>query len=125
MGWPIKKKYDPLATLLPIISYEVGNCRLQEKLIVIVQDFRVLADLFVEHLKTEDAMNDYDELIQHVEAAEERIFTSMSVSFVVMECVEIYRLLGVDDPISELGKQLIGMVKDPIEALALVGRFLT
>jgi hypothetical protein len=45
MGWPIKKKYDPLRIIAPIISQEAGNGKLFEKLMVMVENFRILLDL--------------------------------------------------------------------------------
>jgi hypothetical protein len=57
MGWPIKKKYDPLRIIAPIISQEAGNGKLFEKLMVMVENFRILLDLLgcdlTEELDTE------------------------------------------------------------------------
>jgi hypothetical protein len=100
MGWPIKKKYDPLRIIAPIISQEAGNGKLFEKLMVMVENFRILLDLLG------------CDLTEELEA-------------VIMECVEIYRILGVEDPVSETCKELIKLIDEPVRSLGLLGLYCT
>ena len=125
MGWPIKKKYDPLRTIAPIISQEAGNGRLFEKLMVIVQDFRILADLFADKFLSEEEITDLEEMVKRIDYAESRLYGSKSASAVIMECVEIYRILGVEDPVSETCKELIKLIDEPVRSLGLLGLYCT
>jgi hypothetical protein len=42
-----------------------------------------------------------------------------------MECVEIYRILGVEDPVSETCKELIKLIDEPVRSLGLLGLYCT
>jgi hypothetical protein len=125
MGWPIKKKYDPLRIIAPIISQEAGNGRLFEKLMVMVQDFRILADLFADKMLCEEEIADLEDLVARVTYAESRLYGSKSASAVLMECVEIYKILGVEDPVSETCKELIKLIEEPVRSLGLLGLYCT
>jgi hypothetical protein len=117
MGWPIKKKYDPLRIIAPIISQEAGNGKLFEKLMVMVENFRILLDLLGCDLT--------EELERRVVYAESRLYGNKSASAVIMGCVEIYRILGVEDPVSETCKELIKLIDEPVRSLGLLGLYCT
>jgi hypothetical protein len=120
MGWPIKKKYDPLRTIAPIVSLEAGNLNLFHKLALIVQDFRVLLDLFKDEVEKGRITMVTDELERRIVYAESRLYGNKSASAVIMEVVEIYRILGVEDPVRETCKELIKLIEDPIRCLGLL-----